>query len=134
MTLDTSPTDAAARRSRDKNATLQRLQAAMVEVKNSGRKLSIKAVAEAAGVDPSLIHHVYPHLAEEVRTQAGKSTRSQRDEKHQALVSARQTIQEQRAEIAELKADLAKLASINLELQDRIDEYETGRLHVTVGQ
>lgn len=109
---------------RDKAATLKRLQDALLRVKDEGRRLSIKAVAEEAGVTPSLIHHVYPDLAEQIRAQIGRSTRAQRDAKHDELMRAKGRIADQQAELRALSADLASLASINLKLQDQINVLE----------
>jgi hypothetical protein len=41
------------------------LRYALLRVKNRGCRVSIAAVAEAADVDPSLVHHACPDIAEE---------------------------------------------------------------------
>lgn len=112
------------RKVRDKAATLGRLKQALLEIRSAGRGLSIKAVAEEAGVTPSLIHHVYPDFAEQIRAQTGRSTRARLDSTHDELKKAKRTINEQQSELRELSDDLAKIASINLRLQDRIGELE----------
>ncbi|MEH6437347.1 TetR family transcriptional regulator [Massilia sp. DD77] len=124
LASSSSKVSVASTRVRDKTATLERLQSSLLRVMDSGRRLSIKAVAEEAGVTPSLIHHVYPDVAEQIRATMGRSTRAQRDAKHDELVDAKRTISDQKAELRELRADLASIASVNLQLQDRIDELE----------
>jgi len=56
---------------RDRDATAPALRHAVLSVKNKGKRVSIAAVAREAGVDPSLVHHVYHDIAEEIRTIAG---------------------------------------------------------------
>ena len=50
----------------------------------------------------------------------GKSTRSQRDAKHDALVREREVNRALRQELAESRADLAKLASVNQVLLNEV--------------
>jgi AcrR family transcriptional regulator len=108
-------------RRRDKGKTKTELQLAILRVKNKGLKMSIAAVASEAGVNPSLIHNMYPDLAEEIRAQMGRATRQQRDEKAAELADLRQTLRELRKELQAAKWDIDKLASINESLRDEID-------------
>lgn len=80
------------------------------------RKISIKAVAEEAGVSNATIHNNYPDLAEQIRLLANNDVRQQRDETRQALSEQRQKASELRAEIKELRAQLAEIASVNAAL------------------
>lgn len=108
-------------RARDKAATEARLVQAMSKLSSSGKKLSISAVAAEAGVDPSLIHHVYPAIARDIR---GRIESAHDEGTADELAAAQERAKELRAEVASLQADLAKLASLNLSLQVRINELE----------
>lgn len=76
-------------------------------------KLTIAAVAREAGVSTALIHNNFPEIAELVREAQGRSSRAQRDTKHQSLKEEREKNVALRAEVDSLKAQAAKLASIN---------------------
>lgn len=79
-------------------------------------KLSIAAVARAAGVTPGLIHNTYPAVAERIRGLMGKSVRAQRDSKQQALMSEKEKNRALRAENDQLLKELARVASVNQRL------------------
>ncbi|RYE42022.1 MAG: TetR family transcriptional regulator [Hyphomicrobiales bacterium] len=117
-----APSRSAATRSREQ--TERRLKEAMEQLQHSGDKVSISAVAKAAQVTPALIHNTYPDIAERIRSVVGKSTRMQRDAKHEALVKEKERNRELRAEVERLRADAAKLASINLTLLSKLAVYE----------
>ena len=110
------------RRGRNRQKTREELRLAMLRLKNKGVRISIKAVAEEAGVDPSLVHNTYPDIAEEIRGIIGRSTRRQRDEKHGELMEARRLLQEVTAERDQLKREMADLASVNLTLIETVAE------------
>nr|MDP2191632.1 TetR family transcriptional regulator [Rhodoferax sp.] len=93
-------------------------------LQESGTKVSISAVAKAADVTPALIHNTYPDIAERIRGVIGKSTRLQRDAKHEALVKERESNRDLRAEVEHLRLEAAKLASINLTLLSKLAVYE----------
>jgi len=76
-------------------------------------KLNISTVAKEAGVTPALIHNHYPDIAEEIREKQGRTSRAQRDAKHSELLTEREKNRTLRAELSELRAQVAKLASIN---------------------
>jgi AcrR family transcriptional regulator len=76
-------------------------------------KLSIASVAKEAGVSAALIHNHYPTIADEIRTAQGRTNRIQRDAKHLELKAERNRVRTLREEIASLKADRDRLASIN---------------------
>jgi AcrR family transcriptional regulator len=109
---------------RSRKQTEKRLKEAIDQLQNSGGKLSISAVAKAAEVTPALIHNTYPDIAERIRGVVGKSTRLQRDAKHEALVKEKERNRELRAEVERLRLDAAKLASINLTLLSKLAVYE----------
>ena len=81
-------------------------------------KVSIAAVAREAGVSTALIHNYYPSIAEAIREAQGRSSRAMRDVKHQDLIAERNKSQAYRQEIEELRAKVARLASINEVLLD----------------
>lgn len=107
-------------RQRDREKTLNELQLALHRLQREGKKVSIKGVAEEAKVSPALIHNRYPDFAEMVRTLTIKSTRAQRDEKHDLLQKEREKNRVLRALLdCEMKT-LAKLASVNEALRAEI--------------
>lgn len=107
-------------RPRNRSKTAEELQYAVLRVKNKGLKMSIRAVALEAGVDPSLIHNTYPDIAEEIRAIVGRSTRKQRDEVRADLATMRRQLREVTAEREQLKRELAMLASVNLTLSEQV--------------
>ncbi|WP_211097254.1 TetR family transcriptional regulator [Herbaspirillum sp. ST 5-3] len=96
-----------------RKSTVNLIQGAIAKLQAEKAKVTISAVAKAANVSSALIHNTYPDLAEKIRAITGKATRTQRDEKHTALMKERETNRSLRAENASLKSDLAKLASVN---------------------
>jgi len=101
-------------RTGDRTKTAENLRYAILRVKNKGQRISIKSVAEEAGVDASLVHHVYPDIAEEIRAMTGRSTRSERDKAQQQLVAAKARIRELESEVEKLLAEVTEIASVNL--------------------
>lgn len=101
-------------KSRKSTATL--IQGAIDKLQVEKVKVTISGVAKVANVSSALIHNTYPDLAEKIRAINGKATRIQRDGKHTALMKERETNRTLRAENSSLKADLAKLASVNQKL------------------
>ncbi|MDQ1835011.1 hypothetical protein [Massilia scottii] len=65
----------------------------------------------------SLLHNHYPDIAEAIRTKQGASSRKKLDAKHDDLSIERGKTRALRAELDELKQQVAKLASINEMLQ-----------------
>ena len=100
-------------KARSRKKTVDEIQRAIVQLQADQGKLSISAVAKLAEVTPGLIPNTYPDLAEKIRGLVGKATRAQRDAKHDALVHEREVNRALRQELAETRADLSKLASIN---------------------
>lgn len=100
-------------RQRDRGKTLFQMRLAMNRLQKRDMKVTIAAVAKEAGVTPALIHNRYPDFAEEVRRAVGKSTRAQRDQKHDLLIAEREKSKLLREQVAELMTDLRNLASEN---------------------
>lgn len=111
--------DARGRRTKDKG--LEELRLALARLQRRGSKINITAVAVEAGYKSgSVIHNVYPAFGQEILALTGKALRAQRDRKHVELVAEKADNRQLRDEVASLKADLAKLASINLSLQGQL--------------
>lgn len=91
-----------------------------------GRKLSIKSVAEEAGVSRATVHNNHPGLAERIREAGNKAARAQRDEKNAALkdlrakytvlrqehIRSRELNQDMASEMATLEAENQRLRAI----------------------
>jgi len=107
---------------RSRTKTLDALDKVIDNFVASNEKLSIAAVARAAGVTPGLIHNTYPAVAERIRNLMGKSVRAQRDSKHQALMSEKEKNRALRAENNQLLEELARIASVNQRLLFEIAE------------
>ena len=108
MTITRKPSE-----SREKD-----LQLALTRIKrgraHSGEtKVSIASVAREAGVSTALIHNHYPSIAEAIREAQGRSSRAQRDDKHQVLRAEYEKNRVLRQELEELRAKVAKLSSLN---------------------
>lgn len=108
--------------SRSRSKTLENLDKVIESLVAGNEKVSIASVARAAGVTPGLIHNTYPAVAEKIRTLTGKSVRSQRDSKHQALMSEREKNRVLRAENEQILEELARIASVNQRLIFEIAE------------
>jgi uncharacterized membrane-anchored protein YjiN (DUF445 family) len=94
-----------------------RMEKGKPKVVSSDRKISIKAVAEEAGVSDSLIHKDHSDLVRRIYRNNDKDYRSERDKKHQELKAERVKSKELRGRVAELESQLLKLASINARLE-----------------
>ncbi|MEY7874991.1 TetR family transcriptional regulator [Enterobacter roggenkampii] len=103
-------------RGRSRTKTLDELNKAIDNIIANNEKLSIASVARTASVTPGLIHNTYPEVAERIRILMGKSVRTQRDSKHQALINEKAKNRALRAEKAQLLIELAQLASVNQRL------------------
>ena len=108
MTIKRKPSDA---RERDLQLALARIQRGRAHTGET--KVTIAAVAREAGVSTALIHNHYPIIAEAIGDAQGRSSRAQRDVKHQDLRAEREKNRALRQEIEELRAKVASLASIN---------------------
>jgi len=108
MNISRKPADA-----REKELILALRRIERGRTKTDEKKISIAAVAREAGVSAALIHNHYPKIAEAIREIQGRSSRAQRDEKHQDLRVEREKNRALRLEIEELRAKVASLASLN---------------------
>ncbi|BAW27004.1 TetR family transcriptional regulator [Pseudomonas putida] len=103
-------------REKDLKLAIYRLQKGRAHTNET--KMTIAAVAREAGVSTALIHNHYPAIAEAIREIQGRSSRAMRDVKHQDLIAERQKSVSYRQELEELRAKLARIASINEVLLD----------------
>lgn len=105
-------------REKDLQLALNRIQHGRAHTGET--KVTIAAVAREAGISTALIHNYYPKIAEAIREAQGRSDRAQRDVKHQDLRKARELNRALRQEIEALRANVARLASINEVLLNEI--------------
>jgi AcrR family transcriptional regulator len=98
-------------REKDLRMAMFRIERGRAHTKSA--KMSIASVAREAGVSAALIHNHYPGIADAIRQAQGYNNRAQRDAKHQELKAERDKAKELRQEIASLRADVDRLASIN---------------------
>lgn len=98
-----------------------RLEKGQPKLVEKGRRVSVAAVAEEAGVSRALIHKDYPDLMERIRGNADKAIQRQRDEKHEKLKEERAKNRQLREKVVELTEQRNELASKNatLELENR---------------
>lgn len=101
----------ASARERDLRLAMLRIERGRSHTKAT--KISIASVAREAGVSPALIHNYYPAIADAIRQVQGRSSRQQRDAKHEELKMERDKVRELRQDVARLRADVDRLASIN---------------------
>ncbi|MGE0373347.1 TetR family transcriptional regulator [Hydrogenophaga pseudoflava] len=98
-------------RERELRLALSRIQRGRSRTK--AKRLSIAAVAREAGVTAALIHNHYPSLATAIREAMGRGERASRDEKTLEFKALRARVRELNGEVKALRADVARLASIN---------------------
>ncbi len=98
-----------------------RIEKGRPKVVSPRRKLSIKSVAEEAGVSRATIHNNHPGLAERIREAGNKTARTQRDEKNAQLKELRAkytALREEHIRARELNQDMAsKMATLVAENQ-----------------
>lgn len=102
---------------------IHRITTGRVRKVNPGRKLSIAAVAEEAGVSTATIHNRYPEIAEKIRQLLNKDARQQRDEKSQALKEEKSKRKELLDENRLLRQQMAELVSRNATLEVELDHF-----------
>ncbi|EMR49352.1 hypothetical protein [Pseudomonas putida] len=98
-------------REKDLRLALYRIQKGRAHTGET--KVTIAAVAREAKVSTALIHNHYPGVAEAIREAQGRSSRAMRDVKHQDLIAERKKSADYRQEIEALRAQVARLSSIN---------------------
>lgn len=97
---------------------LRRIQQGGARVVDDGRRLSIAAVAEEAGVSPALIHNSHPEFAEEVRRLVGRARRSVEGGGEEKLMHAKKRVIELMAQVELLETKVRKIAVENLSLSE----------------
>ncbi|NYT73775.1 hypothetical protein HZU72_15265 [Halomonas sp. QX-2] len=104
-----------------------RIEKGRPKVVKPGRKLSIQAVAEEAGVSRATIHNNHPNLAERIREAGNKAVRAQRDEKNIE-------IKELRAKYTALRQDYIHTRELNQDMASEMASLvaENQRLRVIV--
>lgn len=117
MTTKRKPADD---RRKDLKLAISRIQRGRAHTKAD--VVNISTVAAEAGVTPALIHNHYPDIAELIRESQARSSRVQRDAKHGELRAAKEKNRALREELDALRAQVAKLASLNevLVVENRI--------------
>ena len=128
MNTKRKPADA---RRKDLDLAISRIQRGRSHT--SVTVVNISTVAAEAGVTPALIHNHYPDIAERIRELQARSSRVQRDAKHGELKAAREKNRALREDLDALRAQIAKLASINevLLTENRILKAKQGDPKVT---
>lgn len=96
-------------------------------------KITIAAVAREAGISTALIHNHYPSIAEEIRECQGATKQAKEHVLRSELDEALRMNRELRRENSELKADLAKLGTINEVLIVENEELKNAKKSKVVG-
>ncbi|NDD13138.1 MAG: TetR/AcrR family transcriptional regulator [Betaproteobacteria bacterium] len=109
---DASPAVAAPRQ-KNRERTLADLQQALKTLQANGQKVTLKSVAELAGVSPSLLNHRYPDFAEQVRALVGRTIREQRNDMADQLANEREKNRQLRRLIEAQLGEITKVYSIN---------------------
>lgn len=89
-----------------------------------GAKLNFQSVAAEAELSASTIHTRYPEIAELIREKMGKAMRIQRDKKQDELKKCMARNRALRAEIVQLKMDLASVTSRYATATIRLRQHE----------
>jgi len=82
-------------------------------LQRNGEKITLKAVADEAGVSAPLLNNRYPDFAEQVRAIIGKSVRQQRNKKADLLTQEREKNRKLRELINSQLVEITRLASVN---------------------
>lgn len=104
------------RRREEIRLAILRIEKGRTKIVQKGRKLSIIAVAEEAGVSAAAIHNHYPDMADLIRRKLGVDMREQRNIIAKKLKDLRTINKDHRDEIAQLKKEITLLASHNATL------------------
>lgn len=104
------------RKSEDIRLAILRIEKGRTKIVEKGRKLSIMSAAEEAGITAATIHNHHPDIADLIRRKLGVDMRERRNTIAQKFKDSRVTNRALRDEIAELKKEMALLASHNATL------------------
>ena len=107
---------------KDLQLALRRVETGRVRQIKPGRKLSISAVAEEAGLHPATVHTRYPDIAEQIRQRLNRGVREQLTTGQKEKDKLRQRNQRLRAELSESQQLLRKIASENARLLVEVEE------------
>lgn len=111
-------------RGRNKDRTARELRLALARLKAAEIRVSVVAVAEAVGVHPSLVHHVYPDIAKEISDlRRGPGPGKEETEKSK-LAKAMHDLAALRTKLAESEESIKTLISRNATLDSRIRSLE----------
>lgn len=112
-------------RVRDKERTYAELRSALQGMKSEGVKVSVVAVAKLVGVHPSLIHKVYPEIAEEIgQIRRGSLGSSKEVRQENKFSQAMRELSEVRAKLLESELLIKSLISKNATLDHRVRSLE----------
>lgn len=100
-----------------------RMENGKPKVVSTDRKISVKAVAEEAGVSDSLIHKDYPDLIQRIKKTQGKNDRKAKNAKNVELKLERGKNRHLRDRIKDLENEIKDLASINASLELELSTY-----------
>ena len=113
-----------ASRARDKERTALALQLALESLKRADLKVSVVAVAEAVGVHPSLVHHVYPKIAAEISELRRGSGPTKKEREESRLAQALRQLADLQTKFEEAEKSVKTLVSRNATLDARVRSLE----------
>jgi len=109
-------------RPRDSKKTEEDLEAAFLKLKNQGKTITARAIADAVGVDPSLIPKAYGRIHQLILKAKGKAPAQKLDAKENELKELRRVLSETRQAKEEGDQQVTDLVSINATLEERLKE------------
>jgi len=107
-------------REKNRQRTLTSLHEALKSLRENGEKVTLKAVAERAGVSPSLLNHRYQDFAEQVRGMIGRTIRQQRSDIATQLAEERERNRQLRSTVEQQLLEIRALASKNEALRKEL--------------
>jgi AcrR family transcriptional regulator len=107
-------------REKNRQRTLTALHEALKSLQENGEKVTLKAVAERAGVSPSLLNHRYQDFAEQVRGMIGRTIRQQRSDIATQLAEERERNRQLRSTVEQQLLEIRALASKNEALRKEL--------------
>ncbi|MEO8062398.1 MAG: TetR family transcriptional regulator [Pseudomonadota bacterium] len=98
---------------REKDLRLSMLRIKRGRSNTGATRVNFASVAREAGISPALIHNHYPKVADAIRLEQVRDGRGLRNRRPEKQKKERDRVRALRAEIADLRANVARLASIN---------------------